>query len=181
MKSRPSLPRRSRGLTLIELLTALVVLAVMMVIAVPNLRGMIRSSKVRAAQSELVASLMFARSEAVRRGSRVRIAATAPVAGSEFSAGWQVFLDANDNSVLDAGETILRTEASVSQDVNIAFFMAGGVKLQIMGFNPNGFTDQAGQVSFKVCGKTDTTSGYRIDVPLVGLADILNDATVTCP
>ena len=51
--------RSTRGFTLIEMMVTVAVLAIIMMVAAPNLAGFVRSSKVRSAQSELVASLML--------------------------------------------------------------------------------------------------------------------------
>lgn len=168
-------PLRSRGFTLIELMTAVVVLAIILVLAVPSLGGFIRSSKVRSAQSELVASLMLARSEATRRGAAVSVAASAPAAGSEFSAGWTVWVDANADGVVDPTETVIRRYADISSAVVIGS-SAGNAPVT---FAPTGFLSPAAAVTFKVCGRSDATKGFSVALQPMGLADI--DDQATCP
>ena len=171
------LPSRSqaRGFTLIEMMTSIVVLAVILAIAVPNLAGFVRTSRVRGAQSELISSLMLARSEAAKRGVTVSVGASAPVAGSEFSAGWTVWIDANADGAVNAGETVIRQYPDISTAVVISS-SAGATPVS---FASTGFLTPASTVNFKVCGKSDTTKGYAVALQPVGLADLNDQAT--CP
>ena len=156
-------------------MTALVLLGVMMVIAVPNLAAFVRTSKVRSAQSELISSLMLARSEAAKRGVAVSVAASAPVAGSEFSAGWTVWVDTNADGVIDAGEVVIRSYPDLRSGVVLG--TAGNVTQ--LTFASTGFLTPATTVNFKVCGRADTTKGYTVALQPVGLADLNDQAT--CP
>jgi type IV fimbrial biogenesis protein FimT len=101
---------RSRGLTLVELMAALVILAVLASLALPGFAGVIERYRVRRASEDMTAALYAARSEAIRRGGRVTLAKTNPpgcaaAQNNDWSCGWVVFADANNNGVLDAGET----------------------------------------------------------------------------
>ncbi len=60
MDSHP-LPRRS-GLTLIEILVAVAILAILGMLAAPSMRDMLARSRVQAITSELVSDIQFARS-----------------------------------------------------------------------------------------------------------------------
>ncbi len=74
-----------RGFSLIEVMTAVVVLAVLGVIAVPSYRSFVVTQRVRQASYDLMSSLMFARSEAIKRNASVRI-----VSAGGWSQGWVV-------------------------------------------------------------------------------------------
>ena len=169
---RPSL---ARGFTLLEMMVSISVLAVIVAIAVPNLAGFVRSSRVRAAQSELVASMMLARSEAAKRGVAVSVGASAPTTGSEFSAGWTVWVDANADGIVDNTETVIRRYADISSGV----VLGTNNNVTLVAFAPTGFLAQASTVTFKVCGKTDSTKGFTVALQPVGLADL--DDQTPCP
>ena len=66
-------PRPQRGLTLVELLVAVVLLGVLVAVAAPSMRDMIARQRVRAINAELVTDLQFARSEAARMNRPVLI------------------------------------------------------------------------------------------------------------
>ena len=157
------------------MMTAITVLGVMVVIATPSLGGLVRSSKVRGAQSELISSFMLARSEAAKRGVTVSIAASAPTAGSEFSAGWTVWIDANADGVVDASETVIRSYPNMGS----ALVISAGGGTTLISFAPTGFLTPATAVNFKVCAQGDTTKGYAVALQPVGLTDINDQAT--CP
>ena len=164
----------ARGFTLLEMMTTLTVFAVIMVIAVPSLSGMVRSSKVRSAQSELVASFMLARSEAVKRGVTIGVAASAPVVGGEFSKGWTVWVDTNEDGVVDSTELVVRSYPALGAAVVLG--TTGNVTR--LAFNPSGFLTPATAIDFKACGYSDTTKGFAVRLEPVGLADVKDS---TCP
>jgi type IV fimbrial biogenesis protein FimT len=167
--------RRTRGFTMIEMMVTVAVLAVIMMVAAPSLAGFVRSSKVRSAQSEMIASLMLARSEAAKRGMTVGLAASAPTSGNEFGNGWTVWVDTNEDGVVDSGELVLRTYPSL----NAAVVLGTTRNITTLAFNSSGFLTPSTAVNFKACGgNSDTTKGFAIRVDPVGLADIQEAA---CP
>ena len=70
-------PRRSRGLTIIELMTVLVVLGVLITLVAPTFRGMMQRQRVQGIQDQLITDLQLARSELAARASA---SASSPVA-----------------------------------------------------------------------------------------------------
>jgi type IV fimbrial biogenesis protein FimT len=76
----------ARGFTSIELLTVVSVLAVVTAIAAPSMRSFTTSQRVKAASMDLGASLVMARSEALKRNMSVQVVRT----GTDWNQGWQV-------------------------------------------------------------------------------------------
>lgn len=72
---KPSMPRGAAGFTLVELMTALGISAILVAIAVPTMRSFIENSRIRAASESLLNGLALARNEAVRRNSRIEFVA----------------------------------------------------------------------------------------------------------
>jgi len=66
-------PRSRRGLTIIELMVVVGVVAVLAALAAPSLRDLMARQRVAAINAELVTDLQFARSEAVSRNRDVYV------------------------------------------------------------------------------------------------------------
>lgn len=84
-----------KGFTLIELMVALAILAILLGIAVPSFGSMIRDSRASTLASELQGALQLARSEAVKRRQNVVVCRRRPDAstcenGADWAGGWLV-------------------------------------------------------------------------------------------
>lgn len=89
--------RFARGFTMIELLVVLSILAILAAIAAPNMGTMIRTQRVKTASFNVFSSLIYARSEAVKRNTSVTIT---PASGG-WQNGWSI-ADSNGNSLRNA-------------------------------------------------------------------------------
>jgi prepilin-type N-terminal cleavage/methylation domain-containing protein len=69
--SKRSEPRRSSGLTMIELLVVVAICAVLLGLGVPSLRSWLVSQRVISTTGEIVTDLRFARSEAISSNSTI--------------------------------------------------------------------------------------------------------------
>lgn len=166
---------RSRGMTLIELITTLSVLVITLTLAAPAFTTFLRSNRLQAAQSELVASLMLARSEAARQGTRVGVESLQPLADGGFAHGWRVWVDANDNGAFDNGEVVVREVPGRGAPLTIT--ASPGVSAVV--FNPSGFLVASSAMTFDLCGQPGVPKGYRVLLELVGLSDATE--VTTCP
>jgi type IV fimbrial biogenesis protein FimT len=64
---------RSAGFTLVEMMIAVVIVAIMLAIGVPSFRTFIHNAQIRTAAESMQAGLQLARSEALRRNARVTL------------------------------------------------------------------------------------------------------------
>lgn len=108
IKPRPGFaegPRRQRGVTLIETATAACVSAVLAASALPSMSAALDGHRLTTATNDLVLAVNLARSTATAQRTRVVLA---PRSGADWTSGWRVFVDDNNNGRLDAGEAVVR-------------------------------------------------------------------------
>lgn len=116
--------QRRAGFTLMELLIAMLVAAVLVALAAPSFKSLLARRSVDAAVTNLTTDFRFARSEAVRRNHFVTICRSSDGLDCEASngswrEGWIVILDANRNGAVDAGgphpqpDQILRAQGAL--------------------------------------------------------------------
>jgi len=65
--------RTPRGLTLVELMIVITVIAVLLLLAAPSFFSLIETQRLRGVNQELLTDVQFARTEALRRGERVGV------------------------------------------------------------------------------------------------------------
>jgi len=107
MKIRSTLntTRKNKGFTLIEIMVTVAIVAIFASIAVPSFTQMIKNNQISRATNEVVGGLILARSEALKRSNNVTLCAssnqTSCSGTSDFSGGWMVFLDCDDDGNFD--------------------------------------------------------------------------------
>lgn len=89
--------------SLIELLTTLAITSVLLGTGIPALTEMRHNQNLRTASNGLFSSALLARSEAVKRNRPVLVKAR----NGDWSRGWIVFADLNDNAELEPGEPLI--------------------------------------------------------------------------
>ncbi|MFL1404004.1 GspH/FimT family pseudopilin [Marinobacter sp. M1N3S26] len=123
---------RSSGFTMIELLVAMAVMAIILGLVVPSFQGIIRSNQVTTEANAFMSAVQLARSEAVKRGGVVSLSAN----GADFGEGWCVHTGA------DCAANLIREFDEPSSD-----FAAG---FTTVAFNQRGERDALGTLQVQV-------------------------------
>lgn len=122
---------KKNGFTLIELMVVLAILSILLLIAVPNFTDFVAQGRLDTTKDKLVSSISLARSEAIKRGERVVIcrsnnagtscAGTSTDVGSaDWSDGWLIFADENEDSSVDNGE-LIRVQTDMHGAITIQY------------------------------------------------------------
>lgn len=93
--------RAATGFTLIEVLVVVAILAVLATVAAPSMRSFMDAQMLKTPASDLYSSLIFARSEAIKRNAAVDLV---PAQTANWAQGWEVRVQ--------SGGTVLRTQDS---------------------------------------------------------------------
>lgn len=97
---------RRNGFTLIEMMIVLVIAAILLAVGVPSFRALIQNQRMTTTVNDFFAAVNLTRSEALQRGVQVRLV-PADDDGSDWTQGWIVFVDDNDNKRPDSNETVI--------------------------------------------------------------------------
>lgn len=118
---------RLSGYTLVELLVALAIGAILLMIAIPGYSYLVHKNTLTVVTNDLVTALHLARSEAIKRSMRVTICKTSNATNTapacdplaSWRQGWLVFVDGGTAGVFEFGDTILWVQDSASRVVTI--------------------------------------------------------------
>jgi type IV fimbrial biogenesis protein FimT len=189
--------RKTHGLTLVELLVVLAIMAILIAIAAPSFSRLMQSTTISSSVNTFMADLRFARSEAVRLGGIVTMcrsadpettAVSGPTCGSGSGTGWEsgwiIFRDQNGdgtrdyNSNVALDDRVLRIQRPLTSIDSIGEsgaatkfkFTATGRLLNL---------SSATQVQFGA-GNFPNTVQRIVCVNVGGRARIAGDGTVSC-
>ena len=164
----------ARGMTMIEILITVVILAILMAIAVPSFQNASLGSRLSASANDLLASVQLARSEAIKRNVAVTLCASADGAtcagGGGWEQGWITVIDPLGVA------TVLQHQQSLPDGYLVT--QAGGTAQ--LDFQPIGIG--ATSAVFTVCRDDPEGSQERVaTVTASGSASVTRTETGTCP
>ncbi len=103
--------KHANGFSLVELLASLAVVSVLATVAVPSYRSFMTTQRVRSTSYDLMSTLVFARSEAIKRNSSV----TVTKAAGGWAQGWTVVSGGTTLRVQDPfrGGVVIKNSAAL--------------------------------------------------------------------
>ena len=169
--------RRQTGVTLIELLVTISIAAILMAVAVPGFQDFFRRTRIDTAASDFMATLNYARSEAIRRGVTVSVCksnggTSCGGAGVNWEQGWIVFanLDNDSPAVVDAGEEIIRVHQQLAQGITLR---PNNNYTNFLTYRPDGRVNNIG--TFAICHNNQRVGAKSITIIGTGRARFGND------
>ncbi|MBL8499359.1 MAG: GspH/FimT family pseudopilin [Nitrosomonas sp.] len=153
------------GFTLTELLVTLSVASILLTVAVPSYRMFVQDNLLSMQSNNFYSTLALAKSEAIRRSSRVTVCpstnGTGCTGGVVWSNGWLVFSDINGNGVVEAGEEILQVGAAFTGGNTFT-----GAKPRVI-FTANGFSMESND-TFTLCDSRGASYSKAIILNMQG-------------
>lgn len=174
----------SRGHSLIELLTVVCLMGVLAVVAAPAMSSMMGSIQLTSTTNGLFSHILLARSEAIKRNSRVALCKSSDgiscAASGGWEQGWIVFHDANNNGTREDAEPIMQRELALpaslrlTGNLNVAHYVSfastGAAKLVGGGFQAGTLTvcqysaggNMARQIVLNAAGRPRVQKGSAV-------------------
>jgi type IV fimbrial biogenesis protein FimT len=156
-----------KGFTIIELMIAIAILAIISAAAVPTMNALLSSKNIHAVGKIFSQSIRLARAEAVQRGSAVQVSPSTP--GLNWASGWKIEqVDAANNV------TLIREFSALSGNPTFVSDTFSDVNPLIV--LPNGQVEQMGTftLSFANCASPD-----KITFQLM-ISGLLRKTTTQC-
>ena len=172
---------RAGGFTLIELVVTMAVAAILVAVAVPNMRTFIQNGRLNTQVNDLIGDLNLARSEAIKR--RLVVGLCKSTDGVTFSAGpWRdgraVVFDANNNGILcEANDTVLRFREPLASANNT---LATSAVAPSIIFSANGSSNIAAGFFFTFCDDRGLSNGKQLNLNSMGQAAVITPAVGPC-
>jgi type IV fimbrial biogenesis protein FimT len=190
--------KQNSGFSLIELIVTLVVAAILASIAIPNFRDFIRNNQISTQTNDLVGDLAFARSEAIKRGSRnvivcksqdptAAVPACDIVAVDPWETGRLIFYDSNGDNQYTAGTDELLRVRGVLEGTNTLRANAGSTVTpnlaSYIAFTRSGLTTLASKAAadpphhFKLCDVRGASKARGIAIQTTGRTKIVRSTS----
>lgn len=152
---------RQNGFTIIELMIAVMLVALLLTLGVPSFTNTIEQNRLATEINSLISTLQYARSESVKTGKRITVCRSddgVDCGATGYEDGWIVFEDdVSPDGDLDAGERLLK----VHQALDANYTLRGSNNISsFISYLPTGGTVNANQDRFVLC-KNNTLSKAR--------------------
>ncbi len=173
-----------RGFTIIELMMALLVLALLISVAVPSFGSFINNNRITSQANNFHAAILYARSEAVKRNRDVFMcwsgnpAAASPCgsSGTGWADGWVMFADEDEDGAYDANE-LIRSHDGITGGASLT--ETGGGGLASFSYSSDGRISSSA-ASFKFCDANNNDQ-YTRELSFSPLGNPRVTKSGTCP
>jgi type IV fimbrial biogenesis protein FimT len=180
-------PRRANlGVTLLEMVSVMGIVAILMAVAVPSYNYVTTSNRIAAEINGLLGDLQYARAEAIKEGQFISVCAvssgttncvTASTTPS-WTGGWMVFTDADGSGTVGGTDVPIRTQSAFTgSDTLLA-----NNSLSVITFNREGFAVNMTSGTLLTLRATPavTASTRCLSVEMIGLLTTQRSGTGAC-
>ena len=159
---------KTRGFTLVELLSTLAVAGILLTVGVPSMQDLIRNNRLTAATNLFVSSLNIARSEAIKQGRNASVCVSDTqnsCSGNNWQDGWLTWVDINQNGNLDFPQEVLRVVEPLANSIQIV--TADPVGQASFRIDPQGNVNSP-NTTLDLCDDRTGETGRRLRVMATG-------------
>ena len=163
--------KKQHGFTLLELIWTMAIAGIVASFAAPMFGDLVKNNRMATQANTVIGSLRYARSEAITRGVMTQLEPV--VAGNNWSEGWVVRIDGDNDGVIDSDDdddVVIRSFVRVD-DSSLMLSNAGTIV-----FNPEGDVPTASVADLTLRAISCTDEHQRvISVSLSGLITLSDD------
>jgi Tfp pilus assembly protein FimT len=177
---------RQAAMTAIEFLIIVAAIGLLLLVTVPGSSMLIERYHLNAASNDLARGLTLARTEAIQRGSTVRVCPSIDGrscrAGGDWSHGWLVFTDGNADGVVQEIELIEAFDGP-AREIKI---VGNGPVQQGASFDLSGLVGevearrQSGGGEFLICYVGSHVSAKAVMIDREGWVNVVPSGTSDC-
>lgn len=171
------------GFTLVEVMVAMAIIAIIAGIAIPNLRQFMDKTRVSTHANDLMSDLNLARMESGNRGQQITVCgstdgSTCTGDATGWSSGRIVFVDADKDGSRSNSETLLLKGNPVDSSISIT--VSGFPNTSYVGFLPYGGLNPSGTGAFRVCPVNANSGSYGRQIALPSTGRVTSSAAASC-
>jgi type IV fimbrial biogenesis protein FimT len=185
MNSRLNGKLNNDGFTLIELMTVVVLIAVLLSLAAPSFTSFRQNSEVRTVANDFLSAINLAKSEAIRSGSTTYIT---PNSDDDWTKGWKIYIDRDfTDSYNSTTDTLIISSQPLPSSVSVqntatAAFWDSSKSNRYVSFSGNGYPRRSGGAGFnggQVVFKNDGAS-RTVVLSVTGRARVCKTGSTNC-
>lgn len=183
--------RKQDGLTIVELMVVIVLVAIVLSLGVANYDHFSTSNTVVAELHALRGAITLARSEAATTGTNILVcssndptsAAPSCSGANEWNTGWVVLSPANGSCLATSGQPVAAHGPLLSQNTIVFVPSAGGGTPTSLCFNRNGFPTSPSTAGMFVFNTKTVIAGDRLclSINVAGHMQIFGSGQGVCP
>ena len=175
---------KQTGLTIVELMIVLTVIAVISSLAYPSFQQTLRINRVQTQTTQMMGTLMMARSEAAKSNQPVVVCrsddgASCATGSGHWTSGSLVFRDIDGTGTLSAGDEIVRVNDSVPDTVSIRALTTDFE--DSLTYWPDGTVNGEITNIFRFCADNDASTARLIVLDATGRPRVDGSPGGACP